>query len=29
MNSVVVIGRVGQDPDIKYFESGKSRASFQ
>lgn len=28
MNSVVVIGRVGQDPELKFFESGKSRASF-
>ena len=28
MNSVVVIGRVGHDPELKFFESGKSRASF-
>ena len=23
MNSVVIVGRAGQDPDVKYFESGK------
>ena len=28
MNSAVLVGRVGQDPDIKYFESGKARATF-
>lgn len=28
MNSVVVVGRAGQDADIKYFESGKVRTSF-
>ncbi|MDD3593709.1 MAG: single-stranded DNA-binding protein [Candidatus Gastranaerophilales bacterium] len=28
INSVVVVGRTGQDPDIKYFESGKVKTSF-
>ena len=28
MNSVVIVGRVGQDPEIKYFESGKSKTTF-
>jgi len=28
MNSAVVVGRVGQDAEIKYFESGKIRTTF-
>lgn len=28
MNSAIIVGRVGQDAEIKYFESGKSRATF-
>jgi single-strand DNA-binding protein len=28
MNVVFVVGRVGQDPEIKYFESGSVKASF-
>ncbi len=28
MNSVVIVGRVGQDPEIKYFESGKVKTTF-
>ena len=28
MNSVVVVGRTGQDPEIKYFESGKIKTTF-
>ena len=28
MNSAVIVGRVGQDPEIKYFESGKSKTTF-
>ena len=28
MNSAVIIGRVGRDPEIKYYESGKSRTTF-
>lgn len=28
MNSVVVVGRAGQDPEVKYFESGKVKTSF-
>ena len=28
MNSAVLVGRVGQDPEIKYFESGKSKTTF-
>lgn len=25
LNEVVIVGRVGQDPEIKYFESGKAK----
>jgi single-strand DNA-binding protein len=28
VNSVVVVGRTGKDPEIKYFESGTVKASF-
>lgn len=28
VNSVVIVGRVGQDPEMKYFESGKVRTTF-
>ena len=28
MNSVVLMGRVGQDPEIKYFDSGKVKTTF-
>ncbi|MCQ2788917.1 MAG: single-stranded DNA-binding protein [bacterium] len=28
MNSAVIVGRAGQDSDIKYFESGKIRTTF-
>lgn len=28
MNSVVIVGRSGQDPEIKYFESGKVKTTF-
>ena len=28
MNSVVIVGRAGQDPEIKYFESGKVKTTF-
>ncbi len=28
MNSVVIVGRLGQDPEIKYFESGSVKARF-
>ncbi len=28
MNSVVVVGRTGQDPEVKYFESGKVKTGF-
>lgn len=28
MNSVVIVGRAGQDAEIRYFESGKIKASF-
>jgi single-strand DNA-binding protein len=28
VNSVVVIGRLGQDPEIRYFESGSCKARF-
>ena len=28
MNSVVVVGRAGQDAEIKYFESGKVKTNF-
>lgn len=27
-NSVVIVGRLGQDPEIKYFESGSVKARF-
>jgi len=28
INSVVIIGRTGQDPEMKYFESGKVKTTF-
>lgn len=28
VNSVVIVGRTGQDPELKYFESGSVKASF-
>jgi single-strand DNA-binding protein len=28
MNTAIVVGRVGRDAEIKYFESGKSKANF-
>ena len=28
MNSTVVVGRAGQDPEIRYFESGKVKTAF-
>ncbi len=28
MNSVVIVGRAGQDPEVKYFESGKVKTAF-
>ena len=28
MNNVVLVGRAGQDPEMKYFESGKVKTSF-
>lgn len=28
LNSVVLVGRVGRDPEMKYFESGKVKTSF-
>lgn len=28
VNSVVIVGRLGQDPEIKYFESGSCKAKF-
>ncbi|MNT26948.1 Single-stranded DNA-binding protein [compost metagenome] len=28
LNSVVLVGRAGADPEIKYFESGKSKTTF-
>ncbi len=28
LNLVHLVGRVGRDPEIKYFESGKSKCSF-
>ena len=28
MNTAVIVGRVGRDAEIKYFESGKVRANF-
>lgn len=28
VNSVVIVGRCGQDPEVKYFESGKVKTTF-
>jgi single-strand DNA-binding protein len=28
INSVVIVGRVGQEPSMKYFESGKVKTTF-
>jgi len=28
MNSAVIVGRAGQDPEMKYFESGKVKTTF-
>ncbi len=28
VNSIVVVGRAGQDPEMKYFDSGKVKTSF-
>ena len=28
MNNVVLVGRAGQDPEMKYFESGKVKTTF-
>lgn len=28
INTAVLVGRVGQDPEIKYFESGKVKTTF-
>lgn len=28
VNSAVVVGRVGQDPEMRYFDSGKVRTTF-
>lgn len=28
INSIVIVGRVGQDPEMKYFESGKVKTTF-
>jgi len=28
VNSVVIVGRVGQPPEMKYFDSGKAKATF-
>lgn len=28
INTVVLVGRVGQDPEMKYFESGKVKTTF-
>ncbi|MFH0703361.1 MAG: single-stranded DNA-binding protein [bacterium] len=28
INSVVLVGRAGQDPEMKYFESGKVKTAF-
>ena len=28
MNSVVLVGRAGQDPEVRYFDSGKVKTTF-
>ena len=28
MNKVILIGNVGKDPDVKYFDSGSAQATF-
>lgn len=28
INSVVIVGRAGQDPEIRYFDSGKVKTTF-
>ena len=28
MNTVVIVGRVGRDAEVRYFESGKVKANF-
>jgi len=28
MNTAIIVGRAGQDAEIKYFETGRSRATF-
>ena len=28
MNSVVLVGRAGQDPEMRYFDSGKVKVTF-
>lgn len=28
MNTVTIVGRTGQDPEVKYFDSGKVRTTF-